>query len=160
MIILNYEEIKLFIADFLTNADKSFGFISSPSGTGKTFVLRRYCQENSTAVYLKLPAAKLSTRSLLLEILNSLGVPIVNRYQAYRIPQLIQLLKFVIPNTQISHLVVDDIELVSVNRNRVELFEIIKHLSIELPVKFVLTGTQIPELPVSMKIRSNFYITA
>lgn len=78
---INYEKTQALILDFLQDSNKTFCFIIAASGTEKEdTLLKKYCQDNTRALYMDLSSLELkSPKSILKCILQTLGVPNVNR---------------------------------------------------------------------------------
>lgn len=143
-----YEKTHALILDFLQDSNEKFCFVIAASGTetGNTF-LEKYCQDNTRALYMDLPSLELSSpksissKSILKCILQTLGVPNVNRTTS----QLYEYLEIVLRNKDISHLIIDDIQEIKFSRHSFELFEYLRFFSKKFSVKFVCAGTEIPE---------------
>lgn len=140
---INYEKTQALITDFLEDGGKALCFIIAASRTGKTYVLKRYCQNNTRAcLYMNLSSSVLKSPKSILEcILQTLGVPIVNRTTSH----VFEYLEIVLRNKDISHLIIDDVQEFKSSRHSLELFEYLRYLSEKINVKFVCAGTEIPE---------------
>ncbi len=95
------ERVRTILSDFLKERDKAFCFMTSAPGTGKTFVLRRYCKEHKSAFYMKLPLL-VSPRSLILGILQSIEIPVMKRYQS----ELVEIVKVALLKKQVTVIVI------------------------------------------------------
>jgi len=108
---------------------------------------------HENAFYMKLPLAILKSRkSVILAILESLEISHIKRYKSEL--QLIELLNVVLRKKQVSLLVIDDIQEVKHTGRSLELFEMLRVLSEQTQVKFVFSGTDMPDLSASTARRS------
>ncbi|MBB3112361.1 DNA transposition AAA+ family ATPase [Paenibacillus phyllosphaerae] len=139
MELLNYEKVSTELSLFLREQDKVFCFFSIASGTGKTYFLRRYCQEHKSAFYMHLPQSiAKSPRMILLGLLYSLEVPFI---KSASVDSYLDILRLELIKKQLSVIIIDDIQVIDV-----EIFELFKRLADEIDLKFIFAGTEIPDL--------------
>ncbi|CAM4297860.1 AAA family ATPase [Paenibacillus typhae] len=141
---LNPEKIITDISAFIDVHNHTFFFIIAPTKKGKTSVLKEYVMEQDSTCYMTLTANAARYQKLIsLTILCALGDNVGNRYC---LEDNLKHIKVLMKNEGISSIIIDDIQNLIGSDQRNWFFKLLHNLANEADVKFILSGTDIPEL--------------